>query len=52
MEKQDSNATGFGITLGSVIAVVLSFERNHSILLAAVHAIFSWAYVVYFILSR
>ena len=41
-----------GVSAGSVLAVVLSWERNKSILLAIVHGIFSWLYVIYFALTR
>ncbi|MHB0755984.1 hypothetical protein [Polaribacter sp. M15] len=37
-----------GIGLGSVIAVVISWSRNESILLAILHGIFSWFYVIYY----
>jgi hypothetical protein len=36
-----------GIGLGSAIAVVLSFQLNHSILWAIVHGILSWFYVAF-----
>lgn len=38
--------------LGSVVAVVLSWHRNRSILLAVIHGILSWIYVLYFAMSR
>jgi hypothetical protein len=41
-----------GVSLGSVIAVVISWERNKSILLAIFHAILSWVYVIYAALTR
>ncbi|MDT0642699.1 hypothetical protein RM553_07620 [Zunongwangia sp. F363] len=41
-----------GIGLGSVIAGVTSWERNKSVLLAVIHAFFSWFYVIYFVLTR
>ncbi|WP_416440389.1 hypothetical protein ACH3O9_11125 [Leeuwenhoekiella sp. A16] len=41
-----------GIGLGSVLAVVLSWERNKSVLLAFLHGIFSWFYVIYFVITR
>ena len=41
-----------GIGLGSVLAVVVSWERNKSVLLAFIHGIFSWLYVIYFVLTR
>ncbi len=41
-----------GIGLGSVIAGITSWERNKSVLLAIIHGIFSWFYVIYFVLTR
>lgn len=41
-----------GIGLGSVLAVVVSWERNKSVLLAFIHGLFSWLYVLYFVLTR
>jgi hypothetical protein len=36
-----------GVSLGSVIAAVISWDRNKSILLAIIHALLSWIYVIY-----
>jgi hypothetical protein len=44
--------TQTGIGLGSVIAVVCSWDRNRSILWAILAGIFSWFYVIYFALTR
>lgn len=41
-----------GIGLGTVVAAVTSWERNRSVLLMIIHGIFSWFYVVYFLLTR
>jgi hypothetical protein len=41
-----------GIGLGAAIAIVLSWHRNRSILLAIIHGILSWIYVIYFALTR
>ena len=41
-----------GIGLGTVIAVVCSWERNRSIIWAILAGIFSWFYVAYFALTR
>jgi len=41
-----------GIGLGSVLAVVCSWQRNRSILWAFLAGIMSWFYVVYFALTR
>ncbi len=36
-----------GVGLGTIIAVVISWSRNKSILWAIIHAIFGWLYVIY-----
>ena len=41
-----------GVGLGSVIAVVTSWERNKSVLWIIIHGILGWLYVFYFILTR
>jgi len=41
-----------GVGLGAVLAVVCSWERNRSVLLAAVAGLFNWFYVIYFVLTR
>ena len=41
-----------GIGLGSVIAVVISWERNKSVFYAIVHGILGWLYVIYFLVTR
>ena len=41
-----------GVSLGVVIAVVLSWHRNRSILWMILHAIFSWFYVIYYAITR
>ena len=41
-----------GIGLGSVIAVVCSWQRNRSILWAILAGILSWIYVIYFAITR
>jgi hypothetical protein len=46
------SVTQSGIGIGSALAVVLSWHRNKSIILAIIHAILSWIYVIYFALTR
>jgi len=41
-----------GVGLGAVIAVVVSWQRNRSILWAIFHGICSWFYVIYFALTE
>ncbi len=43
---------GPGIGLGSVIAVVVSWSRNKSILWAIIHGILGWLYVIYALLVK
>lgn len=46
------NVAQTGVGIGSIIAVVCSWERNKSIFWAIVAAILSWIYVIYFGITR
>ena len=37
-----------GISMGTALAMILSWSVNHSILWAMLHGVFSWLYVIYF----
>ena len=52
MNQATHSVTQSGIELGSAIAVVCSWQRNRSILLAIVAGVLSWFYVIYFALTR
>lgn len=41
-----------GIGIGAVIAIILSWTSNHSILWAIIHGFFSWFYVIYYVLFK
>ena len=41
-----------GLSSGSAIAIVISWSLNKSILLAILHGILSWIYVIYFAITR
>ena len=41
----------FGIGLGTLIACVLSWSANHSLLWLIVHGLFGWLYVIYYALG-
>ena len=41
---------GPGVGLGTIIAVVVSWSRNKSILWAILHGILGWLYVIYALL--
>ena len=42
-----SGAATAGVSMGMALAMILSFQTNHSILWAIVHGIFSWFYVIF-----
>lgn len=47
-----SYAAESGLTLGSALAMILSWSLNHSIPWAVVHGVCSWWYVLYFALVQ
>jgi len=51
-DQSTTIVTQTGLGLGSVIAVVCSWQRNRSILWAILAGILSWFYVIYFALTR
>lgn len=38
-------------SLGAMLSVVISWDTNHSVLWAIFHALLSWIYVAYHVLS-
>lgn len=50
--SHSQTVTSAGIGLGSVIAVVCSWQRNRSILWAILAGILTWLYVLYFAATR
>jgi len=46
MSKRGNAATA-GMSMGSALSMILSFELNHSVLWAIVHGLCSWFYVIY-----
>lgn len=45
MSTENNAATGF--TMGSALAMILSFQLNHSIWWAIIHGLCSWGYVIW-----
>lgn len=41
-----------GIGLGSIVAGIISWSANHSILWLLVHMFFGWFYVVYYLIFK
>jgi len=46
------NVVKSGVGFGSALAMVISFTTHKSVLWAVIHGIFSWLYVIYFLLTR
>lgn len=44
--------TKSGITFGSALAMAISFNVNQSVLWAMLHGVFSWFYVVYYVVFK
>ena len=49
---RSGTAARAGITMGSTLAMVISWNTNESIIWAIVHGFLSWLYVIYFALTR
>lgn len=41
-----------GITFGSALAITISWSLNHSVVWAIIHGLFSWFYVIYYLIVR
>ena len=52
MSGSTGNAAKAGLSLGSAIAVAISWSINKSIVWAIVHGVLSWLYVIYFAVTR
>lgn len=52
MTRIGGSAVKAGVTLGSALAITISWSQYHSILYAILHGILSWIYVIYFALIR
>ncbi|MEX2180908.1 MAG: hypothetical protein WD771_02620 [Gemmatimonadaceae bacterium] len=52
MSSTRVEVTRAGISFGSALAIAISWSVNHSVLWAIVHGIFSWFYVVYYLIVR
>jgi hypothetical protein len=51
---RNSQPTAFGrmVGVGTLLAFVLSWFQHHSLMWAAVHAVYSWFYIAYYALSK
>jgi hypothetical protein len=39
-----------GISFGTALAIVISWSMNKSVIWAIIHGIFSWFYVIYYVI--
>jgi hypothetical protein len=42
----------YGISFGTALAIAISYTNNHSVLWAIIHGLFSWLYVIYYLLFK
>jgi len=52
MSMKKTTAASSGISLGSAIAVAISWSLHGSVPWAIIHGIFGWFYVVYHVLFK
>jgi hypothetical protein len=50
--SKTKEAVRTGITMGSALAITISWSVNQSILWAIIHGFFSWLYVIYYALVK
>ena len=48
----NSTVVSSGISFGSALAITISWSLNHSVLWAIIHGLFSWFYVIYYLIVR
>ncbi|MDP5275367.1 hypothetical protein [Chengkuizengella axinellae] len=51
-EKSSYKYVSNGITFGSALAIAISWSIHKSIIWAIIHGIFSWLYVLYYVITR
>lgn len=44
------HCSNVGLSVGSALAVTLSWSANHSILWAIIHGLLNWFYVIYYLI--
>jgi hypothetical protein len=51
-ERANDNSTVTTVGMGVALAMIVSWDRNHSILWAVLHGVCNWLYVIYFAVTR
>jgi hypothetical protein len=49
---QKSHAATAGIGFGTALAITISWSLYGSVLWAIIHGLFSWLYVIYYVLTQ
>jgi len=52
LKMEDETVTSSGIGFGCALAIAISWSLHHSILWAILHGVFSWFYVIYYVMTR
>ena len=52
MSGRAGGAALAGIGFGSALAITISWSLHKSIVWAVIHGVFSWFYVIYYVLTR
>lgn len=52
MNIQDLDFLKSPIKVGAILAMIISWSRNKSILMALVHGFFGWFYVIYYYFKK
>jgi len=52
MSTTRTEVTRAGISFGSGLAIAISWSVNQSVLWAILHGVFSWFYVIYYLVVR
>lgn len=50
--KSSQLAAGSSIGIGSILAMVMSWTTNKSIIWAVIHGLLNWIYVIYYMFTR
>ena len=51
-DEKKSTAGSVGLSMGSALAMILSWSINKSILWCVLHGVCSWFYVIYFAICK
>ena len=51
MSNSSRSSVSSGIGIGTVLAVIISWSVNKSVLWAVIHGMFSWFYIIYYFIA-